>query len=203
MGFRPSQLICIINIIHIIKINTSDIALSHYCAIIVLNFNEAGGDMTNIGDTVIKEYMSEVDEKIEDDKSEIRFRQILSLLGTFWYLFSLSINLFFSMCLVLFVATLFLVDESVLNAVREATNEELLAAIGTFLTVSFGLVVCTLSIFITFKIKKFFRDVKKERQEKEQGRIDLIQTIIQINEELLLRHKLIEQEVGSNGKIID
>lgn len=50
-----------------------------------------------------------------------------------------------------------------------------------------------------FGVKKYFRDIKQERLDSEKARTDLMQTIIQINEEVLLRHGLIEAGDRGNG----
>jgi len=155
--------------------------------------------MTQIGNAVLSEYVSEINERIEDDKTRIRVGQVLSTGHSFWRLWSFSLSLFFNGCLVLVVLMLFFIDAETLDMLRIATNEEILSGISTFLGFTTIVAISVLMFITLIGSRRYFHDKKQERLDREQEQADLIQTIIQVNEELLLRHKLIDSEVSNNG----
>jgi ABC-type Fe3+ transport system permease subunit len=150
--------------------------------------------MTKVGSAVLSEYISEIKEHIEDDKTRIRVGQALSTGHSFWRLGALAVNLFFLGCLTLSVLLLFFVDAEMLDALRSATNEDVLSAINSFLNFTLMVAMLTFICYLFFAPRRYFRDLKQERLEREQERSLLIQTIIEVNEELLLRHGLIVAE---------
>ncbi len=155
--------------------------------------------MTEIGNAIITEYVTEVHERIEDDKITIRASQGLSIVGSVWRLLSLSLSLFFNGCLVLAVVFLLTLDAAVLDALRSVTNDEILSAINTFVNIVWLVVIASV-IFITgFTSRRYIHNVKQERLDRGQEQAELIQTMIKISEELLLRHGLIKAESVDNG----
>ncbi|MBL4625781.1 MAG: hypothetical protein JKY42_11680 [Flavobacteriales bacterium] len=155
--------------------------------------------MSKIGMEILNEYVSEVNEQIEDDKLRLYISQGLSIAHSIWRLFLLSINLFFAGALFLMVFFLLSLDNEHLDLLREASNENILSGITQlFFLIKIMVIFGVLAVALFFSTS-YFRSKKAERRYREQQRADLIETIIQINEEVLLRHGLIKTEENPNG----
>ena len=86
-----------------------------------------------------------------------------------------------------------------LDTLRNAPNEDIVSAIQACRSVILAFVFLILLIW-GFGSQRYFHDKKQERRDREQDRTELIKTIIQINEEVLMRHGLIKTvERKSNG----
>lgn len=150
--------------------------------------------MTKVGRSVLDEYLAEANERVEDDKNRIRILQGLSTTHSLWRLLVFSVTLFFYACTSLAVVVLATIDDKALNALRAATNDELLSAIKSVMGYAVITTVVGVILTVAFTAHRFFRDKKQERVDAEQEHADLVKSIIAINEELLLRHKLIQAE---------
>jgi hypothetical protein len=154
--------------------------------------------MTEIGNSIIAEYVSEINERIEDDKNRLRASQALEIARSIWRLFLVGVNMFFLGFVVLAVVILLTIDANTLDMLRAATNEEILSGIKTIsFLVQMMLIIGIIAVVITGH-GKYFRDKKRDRAEWEQVEVNLARRIIEINEEVLLRHGLIKAETVDN-----
>lgn len=150
--------------------------------------------MTKIGSSILAEYVNEINEKIQDDNTKIKIHQVFSSAFSIWKIAALALNVFVFGCLFLIVLILITLDAPTLDALRSSTNEQILSAIKTFVWFSWMVTIFTVMSIIIFSARRYFRDQRQERLDIEQQQTDLIKTIIEVQEELLLRHKLITPE---------
>jgi hypothetical protein len=155
--------------------------------------------MTRIGDDVLNELVTELNEKIEDDKVRLRWAQALSIAGSTWRIFNLQLSFLFNGVLVASVLLLFLLDSQMLDALRAASNDEILSGIRSLLNFVVVTSFFALAIAVTLASKSYFRDVRKERLGNDQAHSDQVTLIVRITEELLLRHQLVEVGERGNG----
>ncbi len=152
--------------------------------------------MTNIGTALLNEYVSEVNERIEDDKKKLRLKQGLSNVYSTWRLILLTLTQFFIAFWAIWVIVLMFIDVEMIDTVKSATSEEIVENIETLLTLASLAAIFAPALFFM----RYFRDRKEERLLREQENANLMTTIVQINEELLLRHGLINSEDIINVK---
>lgn len=154
--------------------------------------------MTKIGDQLLAEYVSEVNEKIEDDKNKLVASQATNIISGIWRVIVLHFTLFLSGCSMLFVLSILFIDNSTLELLRAASNEELLSYISFIKTLALTIAFIVLIFIVTVSTSRYFRNVKQERLEAEQKHTDLLTLIVTIQDELLIRHKLVNQEHDQN-----
>jgi hypothetical protein len=175
----------------------------HYCGMILSNYNPTTAGypppmITQTGNAVLTEYLSEVHEKIDDDTLRIHVWQGLTLLHSLWRIALLYISGFFTTCLVIGVVILAMMDHSMLDALRQASNDEILSGIRSMFIFVSGSTFLLVLIAIGLKGSSYFRDIRQERIANDQYQARLIKTMIEINEELLVRHRLIKAETANH-----
>lgn len=154
--------------------------------------------MTEIGNSIANEYASELDEHIEDDKNLLRLSQGFELMRSVWRLLAVGLNLFFAVFLVLVVIVLFSIDAETLEAIRSATNEQIVNGVRNLALLIVGFTLVAFAIAVSAGSSKYFRDKRLERVEQDQREFELVRRIIEVNEEVLLRHGLIKAESSNN-----
>jgi len=154
--------------------------------------------MTEIGNSIIAEYESEINERIEDDKNLLRGSQALEIARSIGRLFVVAVNFFFLGFLCLSVIALLTIDASTLDAIRAATNQEILKLINAISATVQIMMIIGVMIAVAIGGDRYFRSKKRDRVEWEQRELNLTSRIIEINEEVLLRHGLIKAETVDN-----
>jgi hypothetical protein len=150
--------------------------------------------MSRIGSAILEEYVNEINEKLDDDNTRIKIHQAFSSSFSVLKIAAHAMNIFVFGCLFLLVVILMTIDAATIDELRSATNDDILSGIRLFLWLSWMITFFTLMSLVMFSSARYFRDQRKERLDAEKERIDLIKTIIEVQEELLLRHKLIQKE---------
>lgn len=155
--------------------------------------------MTEIGNSIATEYASELNERVEDDKNKLRISQGFEVVRSVWRLLVVGFNFFFASFLILAVIVLLSIDVENLEAIRSATNEQIVNAVRA-LAYSIGFITVVGFVFaLSAGSSRYFRDKQEDRVEQDQRELDLVRRIIEINEEVLFRHGLIKEESNNNG----
>jgi uncharacterized membrane protein len=155
--------------------------------------------MSEIGNDILTEYSSEIREKIEDDKNRTRFHQVICDAEMLWRCILISLNVTIGSIILALLAFVFLLDDSALNALRSSTNTEIINGLNSLL--QFASIIATVSTFFLIVVKRHSlkRDLKEERKEREKERLDRMVVIVDVCEEILLRHKLIDKAEATNN----
>ncbi len=153
--------------------------------------------MTKIGDSILEEFCTELNESIEDDKNRLLLNQSAEGASSILKLCVRAISIFSQSVLTVCVLLLLTINSETLDLLRSASNEQLISSIKHLLAI-----VAIFSIFITTLVmafsQKYFRDKKLERVESDQEELNLVRRIVEVNEEVLRRHGLIKEEGRSN-----
>lgn len=150
--------------------------------------------MSKISQSILDEYLSEVREKIEDDNTRLKLQQVFSGVGAIWKLIFIGLIYFLTANVVVGTAIIYSMDVETLNILKSASNESLISGLHRIETVVIFISILSFLSFITIFHHKYFRSKREERIQSDQDRVNLISTIVEINEELLLRHGLIKKE---------
>jgi ABC-type multidrug transport system fused ATPase/permease subunit len=155
--------------------------------------------MTEIGNRLLAEYVSEVNEKIEDDRNKLIANQALNFVVGICRIVYLNFSLFLSGFSILLLASIFFIDSAAINTLRAASNDEILDYISSIKYLAYVVSFLVLIFIVGNSINRYFRNVKQERLEAEQKHTDLLTLIVTIQDELLIRHKLVNQEYNQNA----
>lgn len=177
------------------------ILLYRSIAIIVLSVDNPalGGRMTPIGSNLVTELVSEINQKIEDDKLLLAKRQGLNYLKATLRGLILIPQAICYAALVLAVFTLATADSEFIALLSSFSNHDWL----DFLS-SLKILVCYVAAAVGFIMAfRMVRDVKEERQRNDQAKVDQVQDTVDIIEEVLIRHNLISVKEIENVQKID
>lgn len=154
--------------------------------------NVGNVDMTEIGESILKEYLSEVEEKMEDEKNAMRVEQTVSIAGGFWRFFIYFIYVFFANIVLTAIFIAGSLDTAGFEMLINATAEDWVEYRATFFSLV-GAIQFGMGILIgIFEFKRFFRDIRQERIDLVDEQSVLIGRIITVAEEVLHRHALIK-----------
>lgn len=155
--------------------------------------------MTETGSQFLAEYVSEIKEKIEDDKNKLITNQVFNFISGSWRVIYLNISLFVTGFAILLIASVFFIDSETIDLLRTASNEDLLGYISTMKTVAYSVSFVALIFIIANSTSRYFRNVKQERLDLEQKELDLYTLIVTIQDELLMRHNLVSKGYNENA----
>lgn len=151
--------------------------------------------MTETGKAILKEYQSEIEERIEDDKNLILNDQLTNIFTGFWRFAITFVNAFFVNVVVVGTFILVIIDASMIEAYRAASNEDIVGGIKVFFSIVGIIQICIIFIFGVFYYRRYFQDKKQERIDYEAQEERLRALIIEFSEEVLSRHGLIKKGV--------
>ncbi|MET1256962.1 hypothetical protein [Aliikangiella maris] len=146
--------------------------------------------MSEIADSIIKEYQSELDEKLEDDKHKIQVSQAISLGGSLWRYFSYFVHAFFINVVVVATIYLAVIDVATIELIKASSAEELLQTISFFFTVVGYLQFLLAVIMGMFFYRRFYIDKRQERIDQDNYDTYLTAKIVSLAEEVLKRHEI-------------
>lgn len=155
--------------------------------------------MTPIGSNLVKELVSEINQKIEDDKMSIAKKQGLNYLNAILRGVMLIPQAVCLTVLMLAVFVLAIVDLETIVIFSEFTSSDWLDFIGASRVGVVALALLTVFI-MAFRM---VRNEKEERQRNDQARVDQVQDTVDIIEEVLIRHNLISIKEIENVQKID
>ncbi len=159
-----------------------------------------GGLMTEIGKQLIQEFINETNEKLEDDKKRIFFVQgFTSIKEIFVYWLNLLFKLGLLCFLFLLIISFLFLDIQTIEKIRNSTNSEILEFFKSWTAVWFCLTifVCFMTPIFTVMIgKRLFTNKIEERKYLDQREIILANRMVEIQEELMVRHGLIGGDHG-------
>lgn len=155
--------------------------------------------MTEIGKQFINEFKRELEEKRIDDNTRIWLSQSLTFTGACLKLIFLwmPLILFYSFVCALAIITIGLTDIDTVETIRLSTNQDIADGAGSI--IYFTVFVSTFFGMLYFIFKAVwgvypFSNKHHERDERDWMEIKLLKRIVEIQEELLIRHDLIKGE---------
>ncbi len=144
--------------------------------------------ITDIGQSILDELSSELSEKNEDNKTNTMIEQSANIFKTFIRL-AIKFTEFFFAALGLILLFIFaFISEDVVSDFKFATMEDLFNLHETTIFLAFVISFLT-TIFIS---ASSFRNVKQEIEQKKKDKILQTKSTIELVEEVLYRHNLIE-----------
>jgi len=144
--------------------------------------------ITEIGQSVLDELSSELTENIEDKKAVIAIEQGSNIFVTCVKLLIELIHYFFTAIGMILLVTFAFLNESILNGIQTATIQSLLNLHQTTLVIAF---VVSFSVLFV-KSASAFRNVQQEAEGNKSQQIQQAKATIELVEEVLHRHRLIE-----------
>lgn len=154
---------------------------------------------TPVAKALIDEYVTEIKERINDDKKRIWAEQGFSLFGTANRILGLAVRSFSVLGFFLLIVLAGNLSEADIQGLMNAPASEIKSGISLVLTIFASFWFLNLCLTVGFYYHNYFRDMKQERLDREQARLEEIRLITAVCEELLTRHKLINQEGVDNG----
>jgi uncharacterized membrane protein len=149
--------------------------------------------MTETGQALLKEYQSQIKERIDDDKNQLMFNQSKSIFNGVWRFTITFVNVFSVNVLVVATFFLFTVDVPILEAFRAASDQDIVDNIKSFFSVVSVIQTTVMFMFGIFYYRKYFQNIKQERIDYDESETKLRALIIEFSEEVLARHGLIKK----------
>lgn len=150
--------------------------------------------MTKTGQNLINEFRNEQNSALSEQKVQILTNQVSSTFISLWKIVILAIYCFFATTLVVFTGAIAIIDAELLNHFRQSSDEELVKSIQILFSLIFMLAVTGMVFFAVIKGPSYFFHEKSEVIKDHEKEAKLLEKMIEINEELLYRHKLISKK---------
>lgn len=154
---------------------------------------------TPAAEALIIEYVTEINERIDDDKKRIWAQQGFSLFGTAGRILGLALRSFSVIGFFLLAVLVGNLSEADIKSLMNASASGIESGIDWALNIFVAFWSLSLVLTVVIYCHNYFRDIKQERLSREQDRLEEIRLITAVCEELLTRHKLINQEGVDNG----
>lgn len=155
--------------------------------------------MTPIGSNLVEELVSELNQKIEDDKKKIQMKQGANYLAaTLRGLIRIPEAICLTV-LMLLVLGLFVIDIDMITSFRSATDLELMDAVKVLKFMAFFI-----SLFVaSFIGVRAIRSQEELRRMDDRDIVNQVKNTVEIIEEVLIRHNLISIKGIENVQKID
>ena len=154
---------------------------------------------TTAAQALLEEYVSEVRERIEDEKNYIRTKQGVGLLRSANRIFGFACKAFSVVGFLLLCVVAGNLSEADLHSIAAASASEIEAGIDFMLFLFVGVFALALGASIVVYRSYFFTDERQAYLDREQAELERVKTIVSVCDELLTRHRLINQEGVDNG----
>jgi hypothetical protein len=156
--------------------------------------------MTPKAEALLQEYVSEINEKIEDDKNKIYFEQSKNFAYIVWRWILLVPSALFVGLYGLVAVLWFFVDAEMISYIRNATDQAIAENLRALFVFAFAYGTVIPILFVV----RHYRNKRDERTWREQEQVFEKKATIELVEEMLIRHGLIQlkqtSEVTNNEK---
>ena len=156
--------------------------------------------MTKTGQQFIDEFISEANEKLKDDEKRIFFSQaITSVKNTFWYVLRMVFQGLSTMFLITGVSILIFIEPSWFDDWSKMNSVDKVEMIRTIKMLFSYCLFITMFIYTFIAYRRIIGSKFEQRLHEDQQEANLLIRIVEVQEELLVRHGLIEAEYNEKN----
>lgn len=150
--------------------------------------------MSKISGALIEEYLSERNEALENEKLKLGWLQVWCGIGGVQIILMRVIQMYAYSWLIAFIVIAVCANETFISYIQNASASEILKGVSTLHMLVWSLTVIGIMVFCFLRSRTIFRNSKNERLDLENQQAENINNIVLVCEELLIRHKLIQNE---------
>lgn len=148
--------------------------------------------MSEVADSIIREYLSEQNERLDNDSTILRVETFFSYIGGMFGLLSKVFKMFLINFVLLFFAFFLILDVSIIQELKSATPDDIMKTKELFL-IFFWVINFISALLMTFVYFGRYKSIKTERVEQDEKAATEAYKIVLLAEEVLRRHNLIEK----------